>query len=302
MRCSTCSAATASSVLAPHGLAARLDDHPIAVPLRAADRRAGHRDERRRRPAAALHRLARAERRGAGRLRDRLHRAVLDDHVDVGRPDGRGGDDRRTESRRRPSRARDPGRACRVAHRPERRGGRRLCCSSSFPHAAARHLRRHRKRTWRTIGEQLLRYLAVSGFFITLALVYTGGLQGTGDTRSPLFITLASQIAVPIGMCLLIQATRRSQASDIWLAIVLGHFTRCVLSVHALPPGQVAAHQGGDRGRARVATKIKNKEHKNRRPRNVEPTKRVASRGYTVLCTLFASAVASYLGVPSFRS
>jgi putative MATE family efflux protein len=82
-----------------------------------------------------------------------------------------------------------------------------------------------------TIGEQLLRYLAVSGFFITLALTYTGGLQGTGDTRSPLVITLASQIAVPIGMCLFIQTTRRLEPADIWLAIVLGHFTRCVLSV-----------------------------------------------------------------------
>jgi putative MATE family efflux protein len=82
-----------------------------------------------------------------------------------------------------------------------------------------------------TIGEQLLQYLAVSGFFITLALTYTGGLQGTGDTRSPLFITLASQIAVPIGMCSLIQAMRPLQPADIWLAIVLGHFTRCVLTV-----------------------------------------------------------------------
>ena len=81
------------------------------------------------------------------------------------------------------------------------------------------------------VGEQLLQYLAISGFFITVALVYTGGLQGTGDTRSPLLITLASQIAVPIGMCLIIQSTRRLEASDIWLAIVLGHFTRCVLSV-----------------------------------------------------------------------
>ena len=44
-------------------------------------------------------------------------------------------------------------------------------------------------------------YLAVSGFFITTALVYTGGLQGTGDTRSPLYITLASQVAIPIGLC-----------------------------------------------------------------------------------------------------
>jgi Na+-driven multidrug efflux pump len=81
------------------------------------------------------------------------------------------------------------------------------------------------------IGEQLLPFLAVSGFFITVALVYTGGLQGTGDTRSPLYITLASQIAIPIGMCTLIQMNRPLVATDIWLAIVLGHFTRAVLSI-----------------------------------------------------------------------
>ena len=82
-----------------------------------------------------------------------------------------------------------------------------------------------------TLGESLLLYLAVSGFFITTALVYTGGLQGTGDTRSPLFITLASQVAIPIGLCAIIQAIRPLHSSDIWLAIVLGHLTRCVLSV-----------------------------------------------------------------------
>jgi putative MATE family efflux protein len=81
------------------------------------------------------------------------------------------------------------------------------------------------------IGEQLLRYLAVSGFFITLALIYTGGLQGTGDTRSPLYITLASQIGVPIGLCLAVQSMRPLQPGDIWLAILLGHVTRCVLTV-----------------------------------------------------------------------
>ena len=89
-----------------------------------------------------------------------------------------------------------------------------------------------------TIGEELLRYLAISGFFITIALTYTGGLQGTGDTRSPLFITLASQIAVPIGMCTVIQATRQLQPGDIWLAIVLGHFTRCVLTVARFRQGK----------------------------------------------------------------
>jgi putative MATE family efflux protein len=97
-----------------------------------------------------------------------------------------------------------------------------------------------------TIGQQLLQYLAVSGFFITLALTYTGGLQGTGDTRSPLFITLASQIAVPIGMVMIIQSSRDLQAADIWLAIVLGHFTRCVLTVWRFRQGKwrsiVVAH------------------------------------------------------------
>jgi putative MATE family efflux protein len=82
-----------------------------------------------------------------------------------------------------------------------------------------------------SLGTQLLRYLSLSGIFISVALTYTGGLQGTGDTRSPLYITLASQIVVPIGLCSLLQATRGLQASDIWLAILLGHFTRAALSV-----------------------------------------------------------------------
>jgi putative MATE family efflux protein len=88
------------------------------------------------------------------------------------------------------------------------------------------------------LGEQLLQYLAVSGFFITVALTYTGGLQGTGDTRSPLYITLASQIAVPIGLCLSIQAIRPLVPSDIWIAIVLGHVTRSALSVARFRQGR----------------------------------------------------------------
>ncbi len=82
-----------------------------------------------------------------------------------------------------------------------------------------------------SIGAQLLMYLSVSGLFVTVALSYTGGLQGTGDTRSPLYISLVSQIAVPIGLCTWLQATRGLQPGDIWLAIVLGHFTRAALSV-----------------------------------------------------------------------
>ena len=80
------------------------------------------------------------------------------------------------------------------------------------------------------IATSLLAYLSVSGFFITVALSYTGGLQGTGDTRSPLYISIVSQVVIPLGICTIYQATRGLQASDIWMAIVVGHFTRATLS------------------------------------------------------------------------
>ena len=81
------------------------------------------------------------------------------------------------------------------------------------------------------LGSSLLRLLAVSGLFLTVALTYTGGLQGTGDTRSPLYISIVSQIVVPLGMCAVLQATTGLTAAHIWIAIVLGHFMRGVLSV-----------------------------------------------------------------------
>jgi len=81
------------------------------------------------------------------------------------------------------------------------------------------------------IGMQLLRVLSVSGLFISVALAYTGGLQGTGDTKSPLYISIISQILVPLGICFVIQRTGTLDTIDIWLAILAGHATRCVLSV-----------------------------------------------------------------------
>ena len=81
------------------------------------------------------------------------------------------------------------------------------------------------------IGVQLLRVLSVSGLLIAVALTYTGGLQGTGDTKSPLYISVISQIVVPLGTCFVIQQTGTLDPIDIWFAILAGHATRCVLSV-----------------------------------------------------------------------
>jgi putative MATE family efflux protein len=82
-----------------------------------------------------------------------------------------------------------------------------------------------------SLGVQLLHVLSVSGLLVAVALTYTGGLQGTGDTRSPLYISIVSQIVVPLGICFVIQETGRLDAIDIWLAILAGHATRCALSV-----------------------------------------------------------------------
>jgi putative MATE family efflux protein len=88
------------------------------------------------------------------------------------------------------------------------------------------------------IGVQLLRVLSVSGLFIAVALTYTGGLQGTGDTRSPLYISIVSQVIVPLGICFTIQRLGKLDPLDIWIAILVGHVTRCALSVLRFNQGE----------------------------------------------------------------
>ncbi|MEO5903635.1 MAG: MATE family efflux transporter [Gemmatimonadaceae bacterium] len=81
------------------------------------------------------------------------------------------------------------------------------------------------------IAVPLLRILSASGLFVSVALAYTGGLQGTGDTRSPFYISVISQIVVPLGACFIIKRVSTLDPIDIWLAILTGHATRCTLSV-----------------------------------------------------------------------
>ncbi len=82
-----------------------------------------------------------------------------------------------------------------------------------------------------SLGVQLLTFLSVSGLFVSVALTYTGGLQGTGDTKGPFYISVVSQIVVPLGMLAIVQATVGLTPAIIWLAILIGHATRCGLSV-----------------------------------------------------------------------
>jgi len=88
------------------------------------------------------------------------------------------------------------------------------------------------------LGVQLLRVLGVSGMFVAVALTYTGGLQGTGDTRGPLYISVASQVVLPLGICFVIRRTGTLDPIDVWIAILAGHVARCTLSVLRFKQGR----------------------------------------------------------------
>jgi len=60
------------------------------------------------------------------------------------------------------------------------------------PSSRLRHARAARPRDRRPASSLSHRV----GFFVTVALVYNGALQGTGDTKSPFYISLVSQIVV----------------------------------------------------------------------------------------------------------
>ena len=88
------------------------------------------------------------------------------------------------------------------------------------------------------LGVQLLRVLSLSGLFIAVALTYTGGLQGTGDTKGPLYISIVSQVMIPLGICFVVQRVGTLEPMHIWLAILVGHATRCALSVARFNQGK----------------------------------------------------------------
>lgn len=88
------------------------------------------------------------------------------------------------------------------------------------------------------LGVQLLRLLSVSGIFIAVALAYTGGLQGTGDTKSPLYISIVSQIVIPLGICFTVQQLATLEPIHVWVAILVGHLTRASLSTWRFHQGK----------------------------------------------------------------
>lgn len=76
----------------------------------------------------------------------------------------------------------------------------------------------------------LLRYLTFSGIFVVMSLAFTGGLQGAGDTKRPMFIAFISQIGVLLGICLVFYQLDRLTTTIVWRAILFSHLSRVAMS------------------------------------------------------------------------
>ena len=75
-------------------------------------------------------------------------------------------------------------------------------------------------------------------FGLLIYFMTSGGLQGSGDTRSPLYISIVSQVIIPLGICFAIKELGHLEPLHIWLAILAGHAVHCILSVIRFLQGQ----------------------------------------------------------------
>lgn len=90
------------------------------------------------------------------------------------------------------------------------------------------------------LGSNLLRYLAFSGLFVASTLALTGGLQGAGDTKKPMYIAFVSQIIILIGYCWAFDTLGTLTASTIWSAILISHVFRFVFTLYFFRRGKWA--------------------------------------------------------------
>ena len=81
-----------------------------------------------------------------------------------------------------------------------------------------------------TMGVALLRYLTFSGVVLAITLALTGGLQGAGETKIPMYIAFLTQIVVLLGICWWYDARGLLTPERVWMAIFISHLGRLVLT------------------------------------------------------------------------
>jgi Na+-driven multidrug efflux pump len=66
--------------------------------------------------------------------------------------------------------------------------------------------------------------------FVIMSLAFTGGLQGAGDTKKPMYIAFVSQIIVLLGVCAGFELIGELTTTKIWTAILVSHVSRLCMS------------------------------------------------------------------------
>ncbi len=79
-------------------------------------------------------------------------------------------------------------------------------------------------------GRSLLKFLSFSGVFLATALAITGGLQGAGDTKGPMYIAFLTQIIVLLGIVQGFEIFGPLTPNQIWTAILVAHLSRLIFT------------------------------------------------------------------------
>ncbi|MCC6143203.1 MAG: MATE family efflux transporter [Candidatus Hydrogenedentes bacterium] len=92
----------------------------------------------------------------------------------------------------------------------------------------------------RSLGVSLLRFLSFSGVILAVTLAFTGGLQGAGETKTPMYIAFLTQIVVLLGYCLILEYQHALTADRIWFGILLSHSVRLIMTYAVFRKGRWA--------------------------------------------------------------
>ncbi len=79
-------------------------------------------------------------------------------------------------------------------------------------------------------GKSLLNYLSLSGIAVAVTLALTGGLQGAGATKIPMYIAFLTQIVVLLGFCGFFFIMDALTTDIVWMGILVSHTSRLFLT------------------------------------------------------------------------
>ena len=81
------------------------------------------------------------------------------------------------------------------------------------------------------ISVELLRILAFGGILTVTSQTFFGGLMGAGDTKSPMFITITTQIVILFSYCYISSRFTPLTPMTVWTAILVAAFFRFLFAI-----------------------------------------------------------------------